>query len=428
MSRAKLYAALGVLALVGVGYLGFTQLQQAKVRLAERLNQVPNLTFGELSLGVWPSPQLRIDNVRYQFDEHQLRASEVALSIDWWRLLTLQETISAVLVNNGQWWQHDDVQAEQIRVHIEDIDPKNYVFGKVQLQGYYGENPIAMSGWVQRFNNGVKIHQGVFRLSRASYRETLKSFALEARELSVAYQPSGLQLFLQQGALNQMTIDKAVVNVLSHQAGAPSLEVALYQQGGKLLLRERSENARVISEIEGDNLALAPWFTFFDRPVIVQGRADVNGKIERAQRAPLQGEMQLTVHNATANSLNLLDILGQYVPVKYYAADKLKEKQLPLDTLRVNLDWTGEQLYFRQMQGQNALLALNGAGKVNLDNHQCLFELKLNPTRSDITQLSLPLSLFGQCNALQYKVRLDKALSQELKNKAKAWLEKQEQK
>ncbi|MBE2898283.1 hypothetical protein HPC37_05530 [Pasteurellaceae bacterium 20609_3] len=427
MSRGKLYGALGVLALAGLGYLGFSQLQQAKANLAARLSQVPNFTFGELSFGVWPAPELRIANVRYQLDEHQLRAGLVALRIDWWRLFTLQDTISEVLVTHGQWWQHGDVQAEQIRLHIDEIDPKNYAFGKVQLQGYYGENPIALSGWLQRFNNGVKIHQGVFRLSRASYRETLKSFALEARELSVAFQDKALQLFMRQGALNQMPIDKAVVNVPARQAGATRLEVALYQHAGKLLLREHSEGERVVSELSGENLDLAPWFTFFDRPVIVQGRAQLEGRIERQARTPLQGQMQLQIRDASANSLNLLDILGQYVPVKYYNADKLSEKQLPLEQLDVSLDWRGDELYFRKMQGSNAIFALNGAGKVNLDTHQCVFELKLNARRAEFENLALPLSLFGPCGALQYKVRLDKGLGQELKNKAKAWLEKQQQ-
>ncbi|MBE2893809.1 hypothetical protein [Spirabiliibacterium falconis] len=424
MSKAKRYGLLALLALAGAGYVGFTQLQQAKVRLAQSLSAISQLQYADLHLAYFPTPQVRLENVRYQLDAHQLRAGQIAISLDWWHLLTLRANIREILVTNGQWWQQGDVQAEQIRMQISEIDPRHYAFGKVQLQGYYGENPIAMSGWLQRFNNGVKIHQGVFRLSRASYRETLKSFALEANELSVAYKPSALQILLKQGALNQMLIDKAVVNVPANQDNGSLLEMALYQQGGKLLLTERLQKERIMTNIDGKNLALAPWFTFFDRPVVVQGRADISGVIVRENHLPLQGNLQLNVHNATANSLNLLDILGQYVPVKYYNADKLNEKQLPLEQLDVSLDWRGDELYFRKMQGQNAIFGLNGAGKVNLDTHQCLFELKLNARRAEFENLVLPLSLFGPCSALQYKVRLDKALGQELKNKAKAWLEK----
>ena len=157
------------------------------------------------------------------------------------------------------------------------------------------------------------------------------------------------------------------------------------------------------------------WLTF---PKTITGSADVEIAVQFAHSQIINGEFFFDAQNGELLGLNLLDLVGQYLPINWNEAE-LKEKvglNTKYDQATGRLRLKGNQLDIEKMSLKNTALLGEGSGVVDLQSMQCSVDLNLQPTDKKYAEFVLPICFFDSCYSPQYEVQFDKNLRSKIKD------------
>ncbi len=415
----------GMLALV---FFVYYQISLLDAKLQNLLRQqLPALQFKTYSLDYFPTPRLNLVQPQSLYKQWTISAHQLSADFSWLSLFGLSPKVKQIELIGGVVSDQRQVELGNIYFKLEDID-HDYNLAKLTLMATTpANNRLNINAIVQRFANGAELNQLNLNIEMAEgYFLNNQTMTLSADKLSLSQQQNILQMALQQGQLNQLPITSAVLHyyIPVQQEALPSsephFELQLKQADGSLQVSSRQQLSGNQLLLKGNRLALAPLLGFLKLPELLNGKADFEGDAQFNQGVLTQGKLQLQVSDSVLNGLNLLDLVSQYYPIRYYSTEKgatqyADRMATPFDQVNISLNWDRQKLNLTEVLAQGKELNLNGYGEMNLTDFNCRFELRLSPNAAGYSQYQLPVSLFGPCRSPQYRISLDKKLGEQLK-------------
>ena len=148
-------------------------------------------------------------------------------------------------------------------------------------------------------------------------------------------------------------------------------------------------------------------------PVFGEGESEVEAKLLFERLIPQQGKFVLNVADGKLRGLNILQLVGQYLPINY------DESTLPdtnFEQFSAIYDWNKTRLLIEKTALRNKDLYITGSGRVNTDDMQCDIRLNIGMSNPKYRELSLPMHFFDNCYSPQYKIEVNKNFREQLKD------------
>lgn len=150
-------------------------------------------------------------------------------------------------------------------------------------------------------------------------------------------------------------------------------------------------------------------------PVLLSGKSDVTAELYLSEEQPTVGDFNLNVLNGKLKGVNLLSLIGQYLPINY---DEGKLKNLETGFIQYNAQfrWRGRNLHIDNMLLQTEDLILKGRGYADLQTMKCDAMVNIGVNDAQYKQLTLPIRFFDDCTSPQYKIEINKDFRHQLRN------------
>ena len=148
-------------------------------------------------------------------------------------------------------------------------------------------------------------------------------------------------------------------------------------------------------------------------PVFGEGESEVEAKLLFERLIPQQGKFALNVADGKLRGLNILQLVGQYLPINY------DESTLPdtnFEQFSAVYDWNKTRLLIEKTALRSKDLYITGSGRVNTDDMQCDIRLNIGMSNPKYRELSLPMHFFDNCYSPQYKIEVNKNFREQLKD------------
>ena len=148
-------------------------------------------------------------------------------------------------------------------------------------------------------------------------------------------------------------------------------------------------------------------------PVFGEGESEVEAKLLFERLIPQQGKFALNVADGKLRGLNILQLVGQYLPINY------DESTLPdthFEQFSAIYDWNKTRVLIEKTALRSKDLYITGSGRVNTDDMQCDIRLNIGMSNPKYRELSLPMHFFDNCYSPQYKIEVNKNFREQLKD------------
>lgn len=373
----------------------YVQIHKLETMVATKLAQHETI-FQEFNLGVFPQPYISFDNVQHNRISIEKLIGKFPLSALFFGDVKLQEIDiqNVKLSENAQ-------NSANIQMHFSDFSLDNITTDNIVLNGdsqvfvelakpLYGNNRI--------FN----FHFIKGSVQRSDERKLVAYFDhVVLNEEKVGFVKTELDL-------SQYT-KHLTADIDSYcTANLPCTAHLDY-------VSEPEQSAVVFS---AKNYPIEPLLTWLTFPKTITGSADVEIAVQFAHSQIINGEFFFDAKNGELLGLNLLDLVGQYLPLNWNEAE-LKEKvglNTRYDQATGRLRLKGNQLDIEKMSLKNTALLGEGSGVVDLQSMQCSVDLNLQPTDKKYAEFVLPIRFFDSCYSPQYEVQFDKNLRNKIKD------------
>lgn len=373
----------------------YVQIHKLETMVATKLAQ-HETTFQEFNLGVFPQPYISFDNVQHNRISIEKLIGKFPLSALFFGDVKLQEIDiqNVKLSENAQ-------NSANIQMRFSDFSLDNITTDNIALNGdsqvfvelakpLYGNNRI--------FN----FHFIKGSVQRSDERKLIAYFDhVVLNEEKVGFVKTELDL-------SQYT-KHLTADIDSYcTANLPCTAHLDY-------VSEPEQSAVVFS---AKNYPIEPLLTWLTFPKTITGSADVEIAVQFAHSQIINGEFFFDAQNGELLGLNLLDLVGQYLPINWNEAE-LKEKvglNTKYDQATGRLRLKGNQLDIEKMSLKNTALLGEGSGVVDLQSMQCSVDLNLQPTDKKYAEFVLPIRFFDSCYSPQYEVQFDKNLRSKIKD------------
>ncbi|MDH3001317.1 hypothetical protein A1D23_12385 [Chelonobacter oris] len=406
-----------VVGAAALGFLLYSQSARLERTLTESLQHIPNVQFRQAELAYFPTPTLILSQPQYHYGDWSVSAERATLRFGWFALLGFSPSIKRAALVGGVVSDEKQTILDKIDLELTDIDSVYHAATLAMVAETINRDKLQFSGAVRRFANGIELHNPVFHAEMAAdYFLNNRTLDFKADMLSFSRQQALWQVAARQAQLNRLMISDAIAHiVISAEAGTLRLYLQLDQAGGRLSITSLSEPQKQHLTLSGKNVLLAPLLTFLQLPVLLDGKTDFDGKAVFEQGVLSEGTLQLKVMDTALNGLNLFEMISQYYPIRQGAAQYADRAVTPFNQVNVALDWNRQTVKLKRIQAFGDDLNLNGKGEMALTDFTCRLELRLLPTMEGYAQYQLPVSLFGPCRSPQYRINVDKKLSNQLK-------------
>lgn len=373
----------------------YVQIHKLETMVATKLAQ-HETTFQEFNLGVFPQPYISFDNVQHNRISIEKLIGKFPLSALFFGDVKLQEIDiqNVKLSENAQ-------NSANIQMRFSDFSLDNITTDNIALNGdsqvfvelakpLYGNNRI--------FN----FHFIKGSVQRSDERKLIAYFDhVVLNEEKVGFVKTELDL-------SQYT-KHLTADIDSYcTANLPCTAHLDY-------VSEPEQSAVVFS---AKNYPIEPLLTWLTFPKTITGSANVEIAVQFAHSQIINGEFFFDAKNGELLGLNLLDLVGQYLPLNWNEAE-LKEKvglNTRYDQATGRLRLKGNQLDIEKMSLKNTALLGEGSGVVDLQSMQCSVDLNLQPTDKKYAEFVLPIRFFDSCYSPQYEVQFDKNLRNKIKD------------
>ncbi|TNH06551.1 hypothetical protein [Testudinibacter sp. TR-2022] len=417
-NKRVLYPAIAGVVALAVFFL--YQLHQLQDRFKTRLPQVlPGLQIADARFGYFPSPTLALSQLDYQAPGWNFSAQQVIARFSWFSLFSLSPQIKQIELYGGTI---APLNLNIVSLTLDHID-QSYNLAELSLTAESVENNrLHLTALAQRFANGVALHQLQLNVEMAQgYFLNNRDITLSAEKLSLSQQQTQWQMVLQQGLLNQLPLESAVLhytpnNIADNHESKPHFTLQLQQNGGILAINGQQQAQGNFLALRGKRLSLSPLLEFLQLPVLLSGVSDFSGSARFNDGVLTNGDLTLNISKAELNGLNLLDLISQYFPIRQGAKKYADRVATPFEQVSAALSWNQAVLNLNKLSAQGKDLNLSGSGEMSLSDFNCRFELRLSPNIVGYSQYQLPVRLFGPCRSPQYQVSVDKRLENQLKN------------
>lgn len=373
----------------------YVQIHKLETMVATKLAQ-HETTFQEFNLGVFPQPYISFDNVQHNRISIEKLIGKFPLSALFFGDVKLQEI---------------DIQNVKLSENAQNSANIQMRFSDFSLDNITTDN-IALNGDSQVF---VELAKPLYGNNRIFNFHFIKGSVQRSDERKlVAY------------------FDHVVLN--KEKVGFVKTELDLSQYTKHLTadidsyctanlpctahldyVSEPEQSAVVFS---AKNYPIEPLLTWLTFPKTITGSADVEIAVQFAHSQIINGEFFFDAKNGELLGLNLLDLVGQYLPINWNEAE-LKEKvglNTRYDQATGRLRLKGNQLDIEKMSLKNTALLGEGSGVVDLQSMQCSVDLNLQPTDKKYAEFVLPIRFFDSCYSPQYEVQFDKNLRSKIKD------------
>lgn len=389
-----------------------------------------HVVLNSAKFSFFPQPELTLENPQGKFQQYHFEAQKVRLKFDWFSWQGKWFPLKEINLNQGTFFSADAgssaVQLNTANLILKGISLEDLTALSAFLQG----NPpnsnteydvqfsaetlqsdhltlatkfsLHTHGVVfSRFNADLQLHQKwqhmdnlniAFGKGSLSFHKTQYDFVADSIHINQQYLGYG------EGKIRRPS--KTQENL-----------TALFRFGQETLNLQFSPQQQL--QLEGSQLEINRWLRVFQLPALLSGNADMMAKLKLN---PIQGEFQLNMAQGQLNGIDTLDLVSRYLPLNVDNADLAqKENSTPFQSLRAEIVWSPEELSLRKLHFSSPHFQVQVQGDMNTVAQQCDLTANIMPTKSKYANLALPVRLFGDCAALQYKVQIDRTFRQQLK-------------
>ena len=373
----------------------YVQIHKLETMVAAKLAQ-HETTFQEFNLGVFPQPYISFDNVQHNRISIEKLIGKFPLSALFFGDVKLQkiDIQNVKLSENAQ-------NSANIQMHFSDFSLDNITTDNIVLNGD-SQAFVELAKPLYGNNRIFNFHFIKGSVQRSDERKLIAYFDhVVLNEEKVGFVKTELDL-------SQYT-KHLTADIDSYcTANLPCTAHLDY-------VSEPEQSAVAFSAKNYPIERLLTWLTF---PKTITGSANVEIAVQFAHSQIINGEFFFDAQNGELLGLNLLDLVGQYLPINWNEAE-LKEKvglNTKYDQATGRLRLKGNQLDIEKMSLKNTALLGEGSGVVDLQSMQCSVDLNLQPTDKKYAEFVLPIRFFDSCYSPQYEVQFDKNLRSKIKD------------
>lgn len=378
----------------------------------------------------FPQPELTLENPQGKFQQYPFEAQKVRLKFDWFSW-------------QGKWFPLKEINLHQGAFFsaAAGSSPVQLNTANLILKGISLEDLANLSAFLQgnppNLNTEYDVQFSAETLQ--SDRLTLATkFSLHAHGVAFSRFNADLRLHQKWQHIDNLNIAFVKGNLSFHKAQydfvADAIQINQQYLGyGEGKIRRPSKTQENLTalfrfgqetlnlqfspqqqwQLEGSQLEINRWLRVFQLPALLSGNADMMAKLKLN---PIQGEFQLNMDQGQLNGIDTLDLVSRYWPLNVDNADLAqKENSTQFQSLRAEIVWSPEELSLRKLHFSSPHFQVQVQGNMNTVAQQCDLTANIMPTKSKYANLALPVRLFGDCAALQYKVQIDRTFRQQLK-------------
>lgn len=391
----KKIAIITLVVILAIFAFFYVQIHKLETMVATKLAQ-HETTFQEFNLGVFPQPYISFDNVQHNRISIEKLIGKFPLSALFFGDVKLQEIDiqNVKLSENAQ-------NSANIQMRFSDFSLDNITTDNIALNGD-SQVFVELAKPLYGNNRILNFHFIKGSVQRSDERKLVAYFDhVVLNEEKVGFVKTELDL-------SQYT-KHLTADIDSYcTANLPCTAHLDY-------VSEPEQSVVVFSAKNYPIERLLTWLTF---PKTITGSADVEIAVQFAHSQIINGEFFFDAQNGELLGLNLLDLVGQYLPINWNEAE-LKEKvglNTKYDQATGRLRLKGNQLDIEKMSLKNTALLGEGSGVVDLQSMQCSVDLNLQPTDKKYAEFVLPIRFFDSCYSPQYEVQFDKNLRSKIKD------------
>lgn len=431
------------LSFIALAFFAFGVVQKGKIE--ENLTALlsnSGISVRHVSINLLPSPNVLLDSVQYANQQKQeIKAQQIRFNLPWFNVLRGDLRLQRVMLLNGELLVNRKIVLQKINAEL----------GLDSL-------PLdAAAKWLSAYQHGSLLkwkHSPSFELSfsaqNAEQDEFMvntkgrlydKAIALAPSEFSVKFHQKRLfnsdKLELKTGKGNidfnsgdsfSILIDGVQVNKnLILSSIVSQFSKTTFWQGHLDLIRSKQEKLNIQFSnypqedgyeivLNGRNLNTKEWLDAFNIPALIIGNAHLNAHLWAENNVPVKGDVQAEIENGMINSLNLLELISQYVPLNY-DEERIKSGTAgtTFDKVITDFTWTPERLLVRKTDIFHKHFIAHNDGVVGLKTGECDFHALLALNNPRYQSLKLPVHFFGDCQSPQYQVKFDRTFRHQLK-------------
>ncbi|OOF67219.1 AsmA-like C-terminal region-containing protein [Rodentibacter caecimuris] len=390
--------AIGLLiAITAIFLFGYIKLQQLQHNLSEKLVQ-QDIQFQQLNVNFLPKPIITLAKLQYS----NVNAEQAEIRFNLFPLFPLMnvESIQLKEINlksikfNEKSNNTADISAKFSDFTLDNIRNKSITFS--------GTNEIhiklAKPLYAQHRSFDVFFKKGKIEKNQQYYH-----FILDHTELN--QQPLG---YIEGNA--DFSISEPIIysKINGYNCQSPC-SAQFYLAWNK--------NRRSVLNFSGNGFPLKQILALLRFPETLTGTADFNLHLAFDQSTMPTGYFRFNARNGELLGLNLIELVGQYLPVNY-DQENLKNKSLNTRYKQFNteLSLQDNKLQVDKIQLKTTALYADGKGYADLLTMQCQANLTLSAVNLNYEKIALPIQFFGNCYSPQYKIDFNRNFRQDLKD------------
>ncbi|EMI5800818.1 outer membrane assembly protein AsmA [Klebsiella aerogenes] len=201
------------------------------------------------------------------------------------------------------------------------------------------------------------------------------------------------------------------------------------------VLDVRGNTSHAAFQPQLDNVEIGTILQAFHYPISLTGKLSLNGDFSGPRidaddfRRNWQGRAQLRMKDTRTEGLNFQQLVQQAVARSTNVqAQENFDNATQLDALSSDLTLNNGQITLNGLQGQSAMMALNGQGNLNLQSEDCDMHFNVrvlggwkgeSKLIDRLKQTAIPLRIYGKWQSLSYSLQVDQILRKQLQDEAR---------
>lgn len=201
------------------------------------------------------------------------------------------------------------------------------------------------------------------------------------------------------------------------------------------VLDVRGNTSHAAFQPQLDNVEIGTILQAFHYPISLTGKLSLNGDFSGPRidaddfRRNWQGQAQLRMKDTRTEGLNFQQLVQQAVARSTNVqAQENFDNATQLDELSSDLTLNNGQITLNGLQGQSAMMALNGQGNLNLQAEDCDMHFNVrvlggwkgeSKLIDRLKQTAIPLRIYGKWQSLSYSLQVDQILRKQLQDEAR---------
>ncbi|KZR05777.1 outer membrane assembly protein AsmA [Klebsiella aerogenes] len=201
------------------------------------------------------------------------------------------------------------------------------------------------------------------------------------------------------------------------------------------VLDVRGNTSHAAFQPQLDNVEIGTILQAFHYPISLTGKLSLNGDFSGPRidaddfRRNWQGRALLRMKDTRTEGLNFQQLVQQAVARSTNVqAQENFDNATQLDALSSDLTLNNGQITLNGLQGQSAMMALNGQGNLNLQAEDCDMHFNVrvlggwkgeSKLIDRLKQTAIPLRIYGKWQSLSYSLQVDQILRKQLQDEAR---------